>query len=79
MLGRTINQPHRLDLVAEEIPAQPPIHIIGSHTKHLGDQQHLMSRLLQTPGCFSGHILVHQKPHSSRCAVCAVTSGSISF
>jgi len=54
------------------------VHVIGSHTKHLRDQQHLMARLPQTPGCFNGHVLVHQESHSSRCAVCAATKGSIS-
>ena len=57
----------------------PDVHVVSSHTQHLGHQQHLMARLPQAPGCFDGHVLVNQESHSSRCAVCAATSGSISL
>ena len=56
----------------------PDVHVIGSDSKYLRDQQHLMACLPQAPGGFDGHVLVNQESHSSRCAVWAATKGSIS-
>ena len=37
----------------------PDIHIIGSHSKHIRDQQNLVARLTQTSGYFNGYVLVN--------------------
>jgi len=58
----------------DQLPEQAPLQLWA-----LGNQRNSMTRLLKAPSHFNRHVLVNEKSHSSRCAVCAVTSGSISF
>lgn len=57
----------------------PDVHVIGAITQNLRHPRYLVTRLMQTAGYFNSDVFINQKSHSSRCAVCAATSGSISF
>jgi len=57
----------------------PDVHIVGAHAQNLGYQRDFVTCLLEAAGHLNGHVLVNQESHSSRCAVCADTSGSISL